>query len=108
MVNNNSLLKNEIKPILNDAREKQALFKADLNLTIEDVRKLALLKFGSITNFSRKLGITKGLGSRFLSGDYIPLKASSIQKIADVLEIDAVVLCQIYDELKFEEVSNGK
>lgn len=69
-------------------------------LTIEDIRKIAILKYTSISGFGRKLGVTQCMASRLLSGSYVPLTAESIKKIADVLAIDAVVLSQVYERCK--------
>lgn len=69
-------------------------------LTIEDVKKIALMKYASISGFGRSLGITTSMASRLLSGSYVPLTPESIRKIAHVLAIDEIVLTQIYTKLK--------
>lgn len=74
--------------------------KMELNLSIEDLRNLAILKYGSVGAFARKMGITQPLGTRLLNGSYIPLRAKSIQKIADCLEVSPVMITRIYDGLK--------
>ena len=95
----------EINTNITGESSSKPSFKAELTLTIDDVRKQALLRYGSVTSFGKKLGITHGLASRLLSGDYVPLKPSSIQKIADALNIDPIILTQIYDIIKFKRLN---
>lgn len=89
------------------SQEKQFQLKFNepdttMELSIDDVKKIAILKFGSVTKFGRKLGVTKSCASILLSGKYVPLKIESIKKIANVLEIEPLLLQRIYDNLKLK------
>lgn len=104
MEDNNTIIKNNgINTNLTEDKQKQLSFKIDMTLSIDDVRKQALLLYGSVSGFSRKLGITHGLGSRLLSGSYVPLRASGIQKISDALHIDPIILTRIYDDITYKK-----
>ena len=63
-------------------------------------RNTAIVKFTSIGRFSRKLGVTRSMGSQLLSGTYLPLKPKTIQRIADVLQVNVILLAQTYSELR--------
>lgn len=94
-------------PQISEINEKVINKNDSLGLSINDVRNIALLKFDSISGFGRALGITQGMASRLLSGDYIPLKPESIKKIADCLNIDSILLTQIYAHCKIKKEIAG-
>ena len=110
MDSNTNIQNNEIKEKLSSQNEDKGHSNAEFRLSMIDVRNLACLKFGGVNSFGRKLGVTSGLASRLLSGDYIPLKPETIHRIANCLGIDAVTLTQIYadcEKKKLEEVKNA-
>lgn len=100
MVDNTFSHNNEIKQKLSSENGLEDYSKNDLNLTIKDIKHVALLRFGSVASFGRKLGVTLPMASRLLSGGYIPLKAKSIHRIAEALGIDPVILTQIYGNIR--------
>lgn len=63
-------------------------------------RNVAITRFGSINKFSQALGVSRSMGCQILGGTYIPLKSSSIEKIADVLGINVVILTKTFEEIK--------
>jgi hypothetical protein len=98
---------NDIKLKLSSENNNTNTSKNDLKLTMSDIRNLAVLKFGGVNAFGRALGVTSGLASRLLSGDYIPLKPETIHRIADCLGVDAVTLTQIYSKKNAGDSTNG-
>jgi len=67
------------------------------------IREMAILKFGSINRFSKAMGVSRSMGSMLLSGQYIPLKITSLQRIADTIGINVILLTKIYEGLKNEQ-----
>ena len=63
-------------------------------------RNTAIIRFGSIEKFSQELSVTRSMGSQLLSGKYIPLKPKTIQNIANILQVNVVLLTQTYEQLK--------
>ena len=93
---------NEINGKLNTDNLNKIPQRVDLKLSMKDISNLAVLKYGGVNAFGRALGVTQGMASQLLSGNYVPLRAGSIHKIANCLGIDPVTLSQIYSEIKKE------
>lgn len=70
------------------------------SVPLSHLRSYAILRCGSISNFSRRLGVEKSMGSKILSGYYIPKKTSTIEKISEVLGINSVVVTKIFLNLQ--------
>ena len=104
--NQSNIANNEDKQKSNITNENKPISRTTLRLTLRDVSNLAVLKYGGVNAFGRALGINKSTASQVLSGAYIPVKAETIHKIADALNIDAVTLSQIYADHK--EGKNAK
>lgn len=111
MENNNiqpNLQNNQIKGKLSSLNANKIPSSSELNLNMNDVKNIAILKFGGVNKFGRALGVTSALASRLLSGSYIPLKPESIRKIANLLEIDPIVLTKIYDNIQYSKSAEKK
>lgn len=67
---------------------------------LSHLRSFAILRCGSITQFSQKLGIDRSMGWKILTGNYIPKKISTIEKIAEVLGLKSVVVIEIFRNLQ--------
>lgn len=80
------------------------------NLTLNDLAKLVIFKFGSIADFGRKLGVTRSRASQILTGVDLPKTPDYIKRIADILGIDSVVLTMCFSNAdnKNREVQNGE
>ena len=78
------------------------------SLTLQDLAKLVIFKYGSIQNFSSELGISRGRGYQILKGIDKPRKPSTIKKIANVLEIDPVILAQLFSRVISEPKEEEK
>ncbi len=63
----------------------------------ETLQKIAIAKFGSIGGFASALGICRSHGSDILSGKYIIRKPATLRRVAEVLQIDVIVLTQLYE-----------
>lgn len=90
--NNQSPNKEPINPILTRVNNNNPTS----SLTMNDFAKLVIFKFGSIKNFGRKLGVTRSRASQLLTGLDLPKTPDTIKKIAEVLDIDAVVLTMCF------------
>tara|TARA_Y100000310_G_C20424685_1_gene688455 strand:+ start:103 stop:438 length:336 start_codon:yes stop_codon:yes gene_type:complete len=71
-----------------------------LSVTLADLSKLVILKFGSLQAYGNKIGVTRSHVCHVLKGDIILKKPSSIQKWADALQINAIVLTQIFNSVE--------
>lgn len=67
------------------------------------LRSFAILRCGSISQFSQKLGVERSMGSKILSGNYIPKKISTMEKISEVLGIKSIVISKIFRNLQNEK-----
>jgi len=64
--------------------------------TLDDIKRLALLRFGSYSEIARAFGgYTKGYAFRVLNGQQIIKKDKTIQKIADALGVPFEVLYKV-------------
>ena len=93
---------NDFKPIINyeDKETISSNSKNRLDLTLSDLAKIVILKFGSIKAFGQKLGIGRSRACQILQGYEIPKRPDSIKKIAEVLDIDLVVLTQLFGSVE--------
>jgi hypothetical protein len=82
-----------IKPQFN-IRKSQNLAS---NLTLKDLAKMILFKFGSIQKFSQKMGWDRSRGVQILKGYKIPENPDIIKKIAELVGIDVIVLVQLFE-----------
>jgi hypothetical protein len=98
--NNTFPQEDQTEPKLNTSNKDLTPSQSDLRLNMHDVKNLAILKFGGVNAFGKALGVTKGMASVLLSGQYVPLREKTIKRIADCLGIDALQLSHIYSELK--------
>lgn len=73
-----------------------------LSLTLSDLAKLVIFKFGSLQAFGSKLGISRSFVSHVLKGDQVLKKPDTIQRWADVLDINPIVLTQVMEKGKEE------
>ncbi|MBA7491773.1 hypothetical protein ES702_02321 [subsurface metagenome] len=71
-----------------------------LALTLPDLAKLVIFKFGSLHNFGSKLGISRTYVCHILKGDQTLKKPDTIQKWADVLQISPIVLTQLFSKVE--------
>jgi len=69
---------------------------------LSHLRSFAILRCGSIGKFSQMLGVEKSMGSKILSGYYIPKKTRTIEKISEVLGINPIVVTKIFHNLQDE------
>lgn len=75
---------------------------------LEHLRSYAILRCGSINQFSQKLGVERSMGSKILTGNYIPKKISTIEKIAEVLGIKPTVVIDIFRSLQSNIIHSKK
>lgn len=94
----------EIQPKFNTLKKnKSNQSQIDVNsVPLSHLRSYAILRCGSISQFSRRLGVEKSMGSKILSGYYIPKKTSTIERISEVLGINSVVVTKIFFNLQNE------
>lgn len=71
-----------------------------LPVSFSTLSKIAIFKCGSVGAFGRRLGVSRSRASQILNGIDIPIKPDSIQKIADVLSINIVLLTQLFSQQK--------
>ncbi len=67
---------------------------------LSHLRSFAILRCGSINQFSQELGVDRSMGWKILTGNYIPKKISTIEKIAEVLGLKSVVVIEIFRNLQ--------
>ncbi len=67
------------------------------------LHSFAVLRCGSINQFSQKLGVGRAMGSKILSGNYIPKKISTIEKISEVLGVKPTVIMKMFCNLQNEK-----
>ena len=94
----------EIQPKFNHlSKSKGNQSRIDVNsVPLSHLRSYAILRCGSISQFSQRLGVEKSMGSKLLSGKYIPKKTNTIEKISEVLGINFVVVTKIFLNLQNE------
>ena len=68
------------------------------NLTLNDLAKQILFRYGSFSAFAKKLGVTRQRTYQIFHGIDMPRTPESIQKIADLLDFNAVLLSQIFSK----------
>ena len=78
------------------------------SVPLEHLRSFAILRCGSINQFSQKLGVERSMGSKILSGYYIPKKISTIEKIAEVLGLKPTVVIEIFRSLQSNIIHSKK
>ena len=94
MENNNIIPRSELIKRKFNSRDNLNLAS---NLTLDDLARLILFKFGSIQKFSRRLGWTRARGTQILKGYGIPENPEIIRRIANLLNIDSLVLAQLFE-----------
>ena len=92
----NSVNNDNIKPNLVNRINHNALY----NLNLNDLAKLALFRCGSVKEFGRRLGMSKGRASQILTGFHVPKDPKRVKEIAKVLSIDAVILMQLFEKTR--------
>jgi len=65
-------------------------------VTFSELNKIAFLRYGSTEAFSKKLGVSRSRASQILNGLDVPVKSESIKKIAKLLNVDVVILTQLF------------
>ena len=75
------------------------------NLTLKDLNKLILFKFGSFSELAKILHITRQRVYQIFKGLDVPKTAKHIKHIAEVLEIDPVVLSQVFNNASNRELN---
>lgn len=72
-------------------------------VSIIDIKKLAILKYGSYGNIGKAFGVGQRRAWHILNGYFPPKSPNLIKRIADVLNIDAVILTKIFDSVAPKE-----
>jgi len=108
-INDDQHEEGEIQRKFNDLKKNKGnQSRIDANaVPIEHLRSYAILRCGSINQFSQKLGVERSMGSKILSGNYIPKKISTIEKIAEVLGIKPIILKEIFHRLQDEKIQKA-
>ena len=75
-------------------------------VTLNDLARIIIFKYGSIKKFSNKMGWTKSRGYQILKGYNPPKNIETLKKMASLLDIDSVVLAEVLfrEQQKNEEV----
>ncbi len=94
--------KDKIQPKFNTLKKDTGIRRGfnEKGVPLSHLRSYAILKCGSISQFSRELGVERSMGSKILSGYYIPQKINTIEKISNVLGINPVVVTKIFLDLQ--------
>jgi len=72
-------------------------------LSINEFRKLVLFRFESFTNFGKALGVSKERAWQICHAvGSIPKKKETINRIADVTGIDAIILTKLFEKIRNE------
>jgi len=102
--------KEKIQPKFNTLKEnKSNSSRIDVKaVPLEHLRSYAVLKCGSINQFSQKLGVERSMGWKILTGNYIPKKTSTIEKISEVLGLKSVVVIEIFRNLQNNIIHSKK
>ena len=82
----------QFKPEINEEDKPNRVY----NLTLNDLAKLVLFKLGSISEFGKRLGLGRSRACQILKGYEIPKSPETIKKIAAILDIDPVILSQVF------------
>lgn len=90
------LFANDFKPKVNAQIGSKAISVKDL--TLNDLAKLSLFKFGSIKGFGQNIGVGRSRACQILKGVNPPKSSDLIKKISAALNIDAVVLAMVFDK----------
>ncbi len=78
--------------------------EATLNLEMNDLAKIVSFKFGSISNFGKKMGWGRARACQLLKGHELPVRHESIEKIAEVLDINVVILTQLFERVRNRKI----
>ena len=111
--NNNNYTPTNINAKLTEDTKVEPAYKGN-NQTPEVIknyavlRQMAIFKFGSISGFAKALGVGDCLGSRLLSGSYVPRTAKTIRKIAEALALNQIVLTQFFTEQLHSKLGEEK
>ena len=76
------------------------VYCSGLNLDFVTLSKIAIFKFGGVSGFAKALHVSRSRAKQILTGysKEIPKKPSSIKKIADLLNLDIVLLTRLFYE----------
>jgi len=75
---------------------------------LSHLRSYAILRCGSINQFSQELGVERSMGWKILTGNYVPKKIVTIEKIAKVLGLKSVVMIDIFRSLQSNIIHSKK
>lgn len=65
------------------------------NLCLNDLARIIIFKFGSIKTFAQNMGWTRARGYQILKGYNPPKDIKIIKKMAELLNIDPIVLTEV-------------
>ena len=94
----NALKRNESNQSRIDAKD----------VPLSHLRSFAILRCGSISQFSKKLGVGRAMASKIMCGSYIPKKTTTIARISEVLGINSIILTKIFYNLQNEKDKYSK
>ncbi len=101
--NGNNGNENTINTLLTTENKPKLYQNSNINLSVSfrDLGKLAILRFGSITDFGKRLGVSRSRASQILNGLDCPKSPEQIKRIAEILDVDIVILTQLFSSVEW-------
>lgn len=90
------LFLNNYNPKITSPKEKEGY-------SLTDIRKIALLKYITYPKIGRAMGFGSKRAWHILHGLYLPKNPDIIRRVANALNIDPLVLTQIFEEERRKE-----
>ena len=90
----------------NKSHNKPSLVFEDLNYEL--LRKIAYFRYGSISDCGRAMNMSRSQTSQILNGLFFPKTEECINKVANVLKLDPMILARFFakEETKKEIMKN--
>lgn len=70
------------------------------SMTLEELRRFALLKYGSYSNFAREIQSSRAQVQRIFTGQYIPKKDSTMEKMAKAIGLSPVLIIKLFRSMQ--------
>lgn len=87
---------NEQNSLKHKHSPKKSITHLSSDLSFEFLKKSIRVRYGSLADCARAINMNRSELSQILSGAYIPQSIKVIQKLADALNINPIILTQFF------------
>lgn len=99
MIDQDNINKEQFKRNITIESEKYA----SSNLTLKDFAKLVIFRCGGCKGFAREMSFSRSRASQILHGYELPKNPDTINKISLLLNVDSIVLAQLFEREREKE-----